>query len=214
MLYYLCNTASPKGSKMTLTAQRTDFAKARKAMLDSQLRCSGVNEAWILEAMGRVAREDHVPASARDHAYIDRAIPLEDGRALPAPLVQGRMLAEAQPGKQDRVLLVDSGAGYLAALLEGQTASLDTISIAEAAAKTGGMGQTSLLIIDGAIEQLPAGLAAELAEGGRVVTGIVDGGVTRLAVGRKVAGEVSLLPVADIGIPVLPEFAVPKRWSF
>ena len=39
-------------------------------------------------------------------------------------------------------------------------------------------------------------------------------GLTRLATGRKAAGEVALLPLAEIGIPVLPEFAARKEWSF
>jgi protein-L-isoaspartate(D-aspartate) O-methyltransferase len=199
---------------MTIAAERTDFAQARKAMIDSQLRVSGVNEDWILAAMGREPREDHVPAAAREHAYIDRAIPLGQGRALPAPLVHGRMLLEAAPAAQDRVLLVGCGSGYLAALLGGRVGTLDVIDAAQAASQTGGMGQHSLLLIDGAIEHLPAGLAAELAEGGRVVTGLVERGVTRLAIGRKVAGQVSLLAVADIGIPVLAEFAAPTGWSF
>lgn len=199
---------------MTIAAERTDFAQARKAMVDSQLRVSGVNEDWILAAMGREPREDHVPAAAREHAYIDRAIPLGQGRALPAPLVHGKMLLEAAPAARDRALLVSCGSGYLAALLGSQVATLDTIDAAQAAAVPGGMGQYSLLLIDGAIEHLPAGLAAELAEDGRVVTGLVERGVTRLAIGRKVAGQVSLLAVADIGIPVLAEFAAPKSWSF
>ena len=51
-------------------------------------------------------------------------------------------------------------------------------------------------------------------DGHRIVTGLVERGVTRLATGRKQGGEVALLPLADIGIPVLREFAAPKRWSF
>ena len=69
-------------------------------------------------------------------------------------------------------------------------------------------------MIDGAAEQLPDALVRRLAEGARVVTGTVDDGVTRLAFGVKAAGEVALLPLAEIGIPVLPEFAAPKGWSF
>ena len=57
-------------------------------------------------------------------------------------------------------------------------------------------------------------VGAQLAEGGRIVTGLVERGVTRLAAGRRAAGEVALLPLAELGIPVLPEFAAPKRWSF
>ena len=69
-------------------------------------------------------------------------------------------------------------------------------------------------MVDGAIEQLPANLVYELREDGRVVTGLVERGVTRIAVGRKTGGSVALLPLAEMGIPVLPEFAAPKRWKF
>lgn len=200
---------------MTAVAEATiDFARARRAMIDSQLRVSGVNAEWVLTAMDRVAREDHVPAAARAHAYIDRAIPLGDGHSLAAPLVYGKILSEAAPTAQDKALLVSCGSTYLEALLRPLVGTLDVISAAYAAAQTKGMGQHSLLVIDGAIEHLPEGLAAELADGGRIVTGLADRGVTRLASGRKVAGQVALLPLADIGIPVLPEFAAPKRWSF
>jgi len=186
---------------------------ARRAMIDSQLRTSGVNEPWVLAAMADVRREDFVPEAMRASAYIDRAIPLGDGRYLAAPLVHGRMLAEAAPRPQDEVLLVGDGKGYLAALLRPLAGSLDSLDPSQATVKRG-KGAYSLILIDGAIEHLPAGLSAHLADGGRLVAGVVDRGVTKLATGRKVADEVSLLPVCEIGMPVLAEFAAPKRWSF
>lgn len=185
---------------------------ARRAMIDSQLRTSGVNEPWVLAAMASLPREDFVPEAMRDAAYIDRAVPLGDGRFLAAPLVHGRMLAEALPTHADRALLVGDGNGYLAALLRPLVGTLDAVAPGDAPAK--GQGAYSLIVIDGAIEQLPEVLAACLAEDGRLVTGLVARGVTRLAVGRKSAGELALLPLAEIGIPVLPELAAPKRWSF
>jgi protein-L-isoaspartate(D-aspartate) O-methyltransferase len=196
---------------------RSAMPDARSAMIASQLRTSGVNEPWVLAAMAGVAREDFVPAALRGAAYIDRAIPLGDGRFLAAPLVQGKMLAEARPLPGDKALLVGDGNGYLAALLRGLVGSLDTVSpdgVAPEAAATLSGDDYSLVVIDGAIEVLPEAVCDALAEDGRVVTGLVVRGVTRLAAGRKVAGAVSLLPLAEIGIPVLPEFAAPKRWSF
>jgi protein-L-isoaspartate(D-aspartate) O-methyltransferase len=200
---------------MTITAERpgTDLAAARRAMIDSQLRTSGVNDPAVLEAFARTAREDHVPASARAHAYIDRAIPLGDGHALAAPLFHGRMLVEAGLQAADTVLVVSGGSGYLAALLGGLVAKVTSISAADAAAGKA-KGAYSLVLIDGAIEQLPDGLAARLEDAGRLVTGLVERGVTRLATGRKAAGAVALLPLAEMGIPVLADFAAPKRWSF
>jgi protein-L-isoaspartate(D-aspartate) O-methyltransferase len=195
-------------------ATAIDNSAARRAMIDSQLRVSGVNHEAVLAAMSAVAREDFVPATARGHAYIDRAIPLDSKHALPAPLVHGKMLAEAAPQPGERVLVVSCGSNYLPALVEAMGASVEVASIAEAAAgKPGSVGFT-LLLIDGAVEHLPAPLVAALAEGGRVVTGLVQRGVTSLASGTKAGGAVQLAPLADIGIPVLAEFAAPKSWSF
>lgn len=183
-------------------------------MIDSQLRTSGVNADWVLRRMAEVPRELFVPETARGHAYMDRAIPLGNGRHLAAPVVQGMMLQEARPCAEDRALIVDGGSGYLAELLRPLVGSLETVSPAEATARTRKKGDITLLVIDGAIEVLPESLASRLVEGGRVVTGLVKEGITRLAVGRKAAGDVGLLPLAEIGIPVLPEFAAPRRWRF
>lgn len=202
---------------MTIVKDRpasSDLARARRAMIDSQLRVSGVNADSVRERMGAVAREDFVPEAARSIAYMDRAIALGGGRFLAAPLVQGLMLQEADPRPGEAALLVDGGSGYLAELLRPLVGSLDVLSPEKALAKSRKQGDIALLVIDGAIEQLPDTLGRRLAEGGRIVTGLVERGLTRLATGRKTAGEVALAPLAEIGIPVLPEFAAPKGWSF
>ncbi len=196
---------------MTMTAQRPAvYQTARRAMIDSQLRTSGVSQPWVLAAMARVPREDYVPEAARAAAYGDRSVPLGDGRYLAAPLVHGLMLAEAAPTIEDKALLVGDGAGYLAALLRPLVGALDALAPGAKPRKAA----YSLVIVDGAIEQLPDALAASLADGGRLVTGLVERGVTRLATGRKALGEVALLPLAELGIPILPDYAAPKRWSF
>lgn len=192
----------------------TELPAARKAMIDSQLRTSGVNEPFVLARMAAVAREDFVPAAQRPIAYIDRAVPLGGGAYLAAPLVHGRMLAEARPVAADTALVVDGGCGYLAALLRPLVGSLDTIPAEQAARAKRGRKSYTLIVVDGAIEHLPDALVARLAEGGRIVTGLVERGVTRLATGRKVAGAATLQSLADIGMPVLHAFDRPKEWSF
>jgi protein-L-isoaspartate(D-aspartate) O-methyltransferase len=182
-------------------------------MIDSQLRTSGVNAEFVLRRMGEVARERFVPASAQGFAYIDRAIALGGGRYLAAPVVQGMMLQEARPTTADKALLVDGGSGYLAELLRPLVGSLDVVSPADATTRSRKSDYT-LLVIDGAAEVLPEALVRRLADQARVVTGVVEEGVTRLAIGRKTADEVALLPLAEMGIPALPEFAAPKGWSF
>ncbi len=198
---------------MTLTTTRPDFAAARKAMIDSQLRTSGVNDAFVLERMSAVAREDFVPESARATAYMDRAIRLEDGGFLPAPVFHGAMLAEARPTVEDRTLVVDAGSGYLPALVEPLVGKLDTIA-PDKAANGSKRGDYTLVLVDGAIEHVPPVLAKLVAEGGRIVTGMVDRDVTRLATGRKSGKALALLPLAEMGIPRLGAFDRPQSWSF
>ena len=202
---------------MTLTKTRSDsmdFTAARRAMIDSQLRTSGVNDPFVLERMNSVAREQFVPASARGTAYIDRAITLENGRKIAAPLFYGMVLAEAQPKITDTVLVVDSGSGYLPELIRPLVASTEVVTPEDAAGKTGSRKTYSLVLVDGAIEHVPAGLAKRIADDGRIVTGIAKDGVTRLAVGRKATSDVALLPLIEIGIPRLSEFDKPTSWSF
>jgi protein-L-isoaspartate(D-aspartate) O-methyltransferase len=182
-------------------------------MIDSQLRPVGVNDEVVLRRMAEVLREDFVPEAARGFAYMDRPIALGNGRFLASPEVQGMMLQEARPVKEDRALLVDGGSDYMAALLEPLVGSLSVVDPQEALSGRG-EGDFTLLLIDGAVEHVPETLATRLADQGRAVTGWLRENVTCLAVGRKAGTQVALLPVVDIGIPVLPEFNMPKGWSF
>ena len=198
---------------MNLTTTRPDFAAARKAMIDSQLRTSGVNDAIVLERMASVPREDFVPEAARATAYMDRAIRLEQGGFLPAPLFHGAMIEEARPAADDRVLVIDAGSGYLPALVEPLVDSLTTIA-PEAAARGEQSGSYTLVLVDGAIEHVPEALTALVAEEGRIVTGLFERGVTRLATGRKSSTALALLPLIEMGIPRLGAFDRPHSWSF
>ncbi len=200
---------------MTITDERPDagYDAARRAMIDSQLRTSGVNEPWVLAAVSATPREQFVPEASRAAAYCDRAVPLGEGRFLAAPLFYGRLLAEAQPTSKDRALVIGGGSDYLANLVRPLVGSLETVAAGQAAG-VGQEGAFSLILIDGAVEELPAAVANALADDGRIVAGLVERGITRLAAGRKVAGAIAWLPLAEMGVPALPEFAAPRRWSF
>ena len=198
---------------MSTTATTLDTAKARKAMIDSQLRTSGVNEEYVLARMMAVPREDFLPESKAPLAYIDRTVAVENG-SLAAPLFYGKLLIEAAPVAEDCVLVVEGGTGYLAALLGPLVTEIETVSADDAASGAKTKGEFTLIAIDGAVEQIPDSLTANLVEGGRIVSGLLLRQVTRLAAGRKVAGHVALQPVEDLGIPVLHQFDKPKSWSF
>ena len=190
------------------------FATARKAMVDSQLRTSGVNAPFVLERMGQVAREAFVPETARAAAYMDRTVRLPGGGVLPPPVFHGMLLEEARPRGEDVVLVVDGGSGYLPELVRPMVTSVETVAAADGAAGEVAGDGFSLLLIDGAVEHVPDALGATLEDGGRIVTGLFERGVARLATGRKVAGTVGLIAVGDTSIPRLGAFDKPKSWSF
>ncbi|HWW57418.1 MAG TPA: protein-L-isoaspartate O-methyltransferase [Sphingopyxis sp.] len=210
-------------------------AEMRSAMIDSQLRTNDVIDPAVIAAMNAVSREAHVPPALASVAYMDRAIALDHGRALNAPLVTGRMLVAAAIRPGMRVLLVGSATGYTAALLAALGAEVHAVeeqgelmAAARAAVShdnihwvegplTAGAPDAApfdRIIVEGAIETLPDALAAQLAEGGRLVAARREGAVARLVQGIKAGGTIPLRSFADMDVAPLPGFAVPAGFSF
>lgn len=201
------------GTTMSVT-NSVSTQTARKAMIDSQLRTSGVNEEFVLGRMNCVLREAFLPEDKASLAYIDRSVSIGPDSHLASPLFYGKLLLEAAPMPSDRVLVVEGGTGYLTELVRPLVADVTVVSAKDAAVGFAIKGTYSMILIDGAIEALSQGLNSALEEDGKIVSGLLLRGVTRLASGRKVVGHLSLEPVADIGIPVLHAFDQPKEWTF
>ena len=103
---------------MTVHSPIPDFAAARTAMVESQLRPQGVTDPAVIQAMSTVAREKFLPPETRPLAYVDRAVLMGDGRFLPAPAVLGSLLTQMMPVAGHRALVVGAGTGYSAAVLK------------------------------------------------------------------------------------------------
>lgn len=181
------------------------FEDMRRAMVESQLRPEGVTDVRVLEAMGSVAREDFVPDARRATAYADRMIALPNGRGINPPIVTGRLLNAAAIVAGDRVLIIGDSIGYTTAVVRQLTDKVETES---------GKGLFDVIVIDGAIEELPASLVEQLAPNGRLATGLDESGVTRLAIGRRAGSGIGLTPFLDAEMAVLSEFARPPAFVF
>ena len=207
-------TGTPDAGLRAAGELPSEHEAARRAMLDSQLRPSGVSEPIVLERMGTVAREAFVPPAMAAAAYSDRAVPLGEGRYLAAPLFHGLLLQEARLVPSDTVCIVSADGRYLAALVEPLVANVRVLSPAEVLAGEAGGEPASLLLIDGAAESFPPALAALVREDGRVVGGMLEDGVARLAAGERLGDTLTLLPIIEMGIPRLPQFDKPRTWRF
>lgn len=212
-----------------------NFESMRHAMVVSQLRTTGVSDARVVDAMGKVAREAFVPADKAALAYLDITLPLGSGRALNAPMVTGRLLVAAELVAGERVLLIGAATGYTAALLSvlgTQVVAVEENAALSAVARDAGViagvqwidaaltaGAPSgapydVLLIDGAVETVPDALVAQLRDGGRLVGAIVEQGITRLFSGRKAGNGFGLQAFADVDAAILPGFASPPVFEF
>lgn len=219
---------------MTTTTEPLGHQAARAAMVASQLRTSGVSDARVVAAMADVAREDYLPESQRAFAYRDRSLPLGNGRMQNPPLATGLLLTEARIAPGEKVLIVGGAGGYAAALVTqlGAVATMveedadlaalarsalgDTVTLVEGPLAAGAPVNApyDLLLIDGAVEEIPDTLAGQLREGGRVVTGLIDRGVTRIASGVRSGTGVGLASIFDVECAPLPGFAKPRGFQF
>ncbi len=219
-----------------IAAPTTAFDTMRHAMVASQLRTNAVNDQRVVAAMARVPREEFLPAGVRAIAYRDAAIPLGGGRYINLPMATGRLLTEAYLTATDRVLLVGAATGYTAAVLAEIVGSVvavesDPALLAVARTALAGIGNVELvdaplqegapasapydvLIVDGAIATVPDALVAQVRADGRVVAGLAERGLTRLASGRKTAGGFSLAAFVDVECVTLPGFEADQPFRF
>jgi protein-L-isoaspartate(D-aspartate) O-methyltransferase len=218
----------------------TDFALARRNMVDGQLRPNRVNNALLLAAIGELPRERFLPDGLRSVAYADDDVPLDNGRFLMEPMVLARMIQALQPQPDDKALVVASGRGYGAALLsrlvksvvavesdatlassaEQTIKDLGIANIRQTVAKLAGGDPAgapyNVILIEGSVQEVPRAILDQLAESGRLTTVIAAApgvlGVAQLVV--KEGGVTSGRPLFDAGTPALPGFAPPPRFTF
>lgn len=183
-----------------------DFAAARQAMIDSQLKPEGVSDRQVLAAFAAVPREEFVPAEARALAYADRSVPLGGGRALMPPAALGLLLDTLLPQAGERAFVFGPAPGYTTALLEALGLEVES--------GEPGTGPYDLVIVDGAVDSVPGALVAALADGGRLGGAIAENGVTRLVTGRKTGTAFGLRSIGDAAVPRLPGLATPRAFTF
>lgn len=92
-----------------------DYAQARDAMVEQQVRPWDVLDARVLEVLGTLPREDFVPEAYRTVAYGDLEIPLGHGQRMLKPVVAGRVLQALRPQAGEEVLEIGTGSGYVSA---------------------------------------------------------------------------------------------------
>jgi protein-L-isoaspartate(D-aspartate) O-methyltransferase len=216
----------------------TDYAAAREAMVDRQVRPADVTRYPIIAAMLAVPRELFVPAELRPVAYLGEHVPIAPGRVLLDPRVFAKMLDALNVGPTDLVLDVGCGLGYSTAVLARMAEAVvaleaDAEMAAEAEALLGAQsvdnavvqagpleagvpahGPFDAIIIEGALEVLPDAITGQLKPGGRIAAIVVEGTRGQAQLGLMAEDGIVWRRIFDATAPVLPGFAAAKAFVF
>ena len=221
-----------------MTLAEPNFAAARRHMVLSQLRPNKVTDERVVSAIDAVPRELFVPAAFRGVAYMDDDVSIGSGRYLMEPMVFARLLQFADIGPSDRVLEIGSGTGYGAAVLSHLCSDVTALesdpSLARSAeqllpplaagrvalvkgdltAGAPGKGPFDVILLAGAIEQLPPAIGAQLATGGRILGVIRERGIGRASMWQRAGSLLARRSLFDAATPLLPGFGIATGFTF
>ncbi len=198
-LGYLRRTPSPTPPTDSNVAD--PFLQTRQDMVETTIALRGVRDADVLRVMETVPRHEFVLPEYLDRAYADHPLPIGYGQTISQPYIVAWMteLLELKPG--EKVLEIGSGSGYQAAVL-AELGYVEVYSIeivpelaTIAARRLKELGYSAVhvrygdgyygwpdyapfdaIIVTAAPDHLPAPLAEQLAEGGRLVIPIGPAG--------------------------------------
>jgi protein-L-isoaspartate(D-aspartate) O-methyltransferase len=174
------------------------YEKARRLMIEEQLRRRGIRDERVLEAMMNVPRHEFVPCVHLNAAYADRPLPIGAVETISQPYIVAAMTEAARVMPGDRALEVGTGSGYQAAILANLGARVYTVErnpqlVAAARERLVLLGYEGIEVIWGdgtegyapaspyqvimvtaAAPDVPPPLFAQLANGGRLVIPLGD----------------------------------------
>lgn len=215
----------------------TDFAAARTAMVDCQVRPSDVTKYPIISAFLEIPREEFVPGSLRETSYVGEHLKLDDGRIILDPRSFAKMLDAVAVTQQDLVLDIGAGLGYSAAVIaklaEAVVAVEDNAEMAAEASETlsaqsihnvvykvgpliegdADHGPYDAIILEGGIETLPQTLISQLKDGGRVGAIFVSGAVGQMKLGTKRGDKITWRTIFDTVAPLIKGFEAERGFQ-
>ena len=217
------------------TAPASDFAAERQQMVQQQLVARDIKDARVLAAMGKVPREQFVPADSRASSYLDGPLPIGHGQTISQPYIVAFMTEQLRLKPNDRILEVGTGSGYQAAILAELATDVYTIEIVEPLARS---AETTLqhlgyknvqvkvgdgykgwpeyapfdaIIVTAAPDHVPQPLVKQLKEDGRMIIPVGGRFAQQLYVLEKKNGQLkesAVLPVRFV--PMTGEAGKPK----
>ena len=216
----------------------TDYTARRTTMVDTQVRPSDVTKFPIIEAMLAVPREAFVPAELREAAYVGDNLDMGGGRVMLEPRTLAKMLDAIDVQSDSIVLDIGCGLGYSTAVVARIAEAVvavedDADRAAEAQNRLSEMGTDNaavfegpltegaakhgpydIILIQGAVEHLPATLTEQLQDGGRIAAIFMDGALGTVRIGHRSGSAIDWRPAFNAAAPVLSGFEIKRAFAF
>ena len=216
-----------------------DMEQARFNMIEQQIRPCEVLEGRILELLKHVRREHYVPKENREMAFMDLEIPLGYGAFMWQPKLEARTVQELHLTRNDKVLEVGTGSGYLTALLAslaGHVTSVEivpelsamagqilktcrhnniTLEIGDAARGWGGGASYDAIVLTGSTPVLPAAFQNSLNIGGRLFAIVGDAPAMEVKLITRIAADIyETVDIMETSVALLINALQPNRFVF
>lgn len=213
--------------------------QARFNMIEQQIRPWEVLDPQVLDLLFVVKRENFTPPACAALAFADMEIPIGHGQVMLAPKIEAKLLQELAPKKTDKALEIGTGSGYMTALLAARASFVVSIEIdpelaelarqnlaasgcANVRVETGdgarGWVQNApydLIVLSGAVSQIPSEIQAQLAVGGRLAAIVGEApAMTAQLVTCTAPGTYDTVQLFETVVPPLQGFAAASRFRF
>lgn len=185
-----------------------DYQAARLTMVESQVRTSDVTDLHVQDAMRVAPRETLCPPDKKLIAYAEAEIEYAPGLFLLRPRAVGKLLQAVRPQPGERVLAIC--APYAALVMRQIGCVVDELAADQTPAK----GAYHVIVVEGAVTEVPAAWTAALADGGRMAAIVRAGPMGKARVIAKADGLIAVREVFDAAAPFLPGYEPKAQFAF
>ncbi len=210
---------------MNPTPIESHYSLLREQMVDCQIKARGIKDERVLDALRKVPRHCFIPTQLISEAYADYPLPIGEGQTISQPYIVAFMSEQLEIEPDHKILEIGTGSGYQTAVLAELTPKVYSVEYYpqladQSARRLHQMGYLSVKVRQGngyqgwpeeapfngiiltcAPPEIPMKLAAQLAEGGKMILPLGYPGLQDLILIKKQKGALyrkSLLSVAFV----------------
>ena len=213
-------------------------ATLNKNMIEGQIKpINGMSEE-LLSAFYLFDRNDFMPETKKEMSYVEKNITLENKRTILKPSLVAQIALSINLKANENVLILGATTGYLSAILSHQAETVivveeneNLLRNSENAIKKNNINNVvfiknelvkgyneqspfNVIIIEGAIQEVPLNIIDQLDEEGRLLAIIHEEEICSAKLFKKNGRSISEQKLFNCTIPVLSMFMKKNNFSF